>query len=113
MNNCHGFTFGYRIPTRAMYDFFLEKVDDSLYDYFIEHTWAIDNQVRILGVDILMTDDISVNAVYDITEINKILNKKAKDIDDFIKTINDIIRTYNDITPVPLLPQLYYVEITL
>lgn len=113
MDNFHGFTFGYRIPTKVMYDAMLDKADDELYDYLIEHTWAIDNHVRILGVDILITDDTAANAVYDISEINKILNNKAKDVDDFLKRVSDTIRIYNDFTIVPLLPQLYYVEVTL
>lgn len=113
LNNFHGFTFGYRIPTKIMYDTFLAKADDEMYDYFIEHTWEIDDTTRILGVDVLlMTNDESENAVYDISDINNTLNKKAKDIDDFIKKVNDIIRIYNDNTSVPLLPQLYYIEIT-
>lgn len=113
LNNFHGFTFGYRIPTKVMYETFLDKADDEMYDYLIEHTWEINDTTRILGVDVLiMCDGESENAVYDISDINNTLNKKAKDIDDFIKKVNDIIRIYNDNSPVPLLPQLYYVEIT-
>lgn len=112
-NNFHGFTFGYRIPTKVMYETFLDKANDEIYDYLIEHTWEINDTTRIIGVDVLlMIDDESDNAVYDISDINNALNKKAKDIDDFIKTVSDIIRIYNDNTPVPLLPQLYYVEVT-
>lgn len=112
-NNFHGFTFGYRIPTKVMYETFLDKANDEIYDYLIEHTWEINDTTRIIGVDVLlMIDDESENAIYDISDINNALNKKAKDIDDFIKTVSDIIRIYNDNTPVPLLPQLYYVEVT-
>ena len=112
-NNFHGFTFGYRIPTKVMYETFLDKANDEIYDYLIEHTWEINDTIRIIGVDVLlMIDDESENAIYDISDINNALNKKAKDIDDFVKTVSDIIRIYNDNTPVPLLPQLYYVEVT-
>ena len=112
-NNFHGFTFGYRIPTKVMYETFLDKANDEIYDYLIEHTWEINDNIRIIGVDVLlMIDDESENAIYDISDINNALNKKAKDIDDFVKTVSDIIRIYNDNTPVPLLPQLYYVEVT-
>ena len=111
-NNFHGFTFGYRIPTKMIYETFLNKADGEMYDYLIEHTWEIDDCTRIIGVDILlMINDESPNVMYDISDINKALNKKVKDIDDFIKTVNDIIRIYNDSTSVPLLPQLYYFEV--
>lgn len=112
LNNFHGFTFGYRIPTKVMYETFLDKADDEMYDYLIEHIWEINDTTRILGVDVLLMTDESDNVVYDISDINNALNKKAKDIDNFIKKVNDIIRIYNDSTPVPLLPQLYYVEVT-
>ena len=111
-NNFHGFTFGYRIPTKVMYETFLDKANDEIYDYLIEHTWEINDTTRIIGVDVLLMTDESDNAVYDISDINNALNKKAKGIDNFIKKVNDIIRIYNDNTPVPLLPQLYYVEVT-
>ncbi len=113
LNNFHGFTFGYRIPTKVMYETFLDKADDEMYDYLIEHTWEINDTTRIIGVNVLlMINDESTNIMYDISDINNALNKKAKDIDNFIKTVSDTIRIYNDNSPVPLLPQLYYFDVT-
>ena len=110
LNNFHGMVFGYKVNS-AVYDKLHDKCSDEEYDILLDHTWQIDDDTLIISCEILVHDENDENALYGLTEINQLLAEKKNKIDNFMKYAEKLLSVLDD--SITLLPQLYYINVTM
>ena len=114
MNNIHGFVFGYKLTSQEfekLYCLWLEDNRDE--EVLLDCVWEIDDNTKIVGMNILILDDEEENSVCSFNDINKIIAEKRSESDAFFNTFAPFFNHSLTTNIFNTLPQIFYVNITL
>ena len=109
LNNFHGIVFGYKVNSTVFYEI-CGECDDNEYNILRDHTWQIDKDTFIINYEILVNNQDDDNTSFGLIEINQLLVEKKDEIDNFIKYVQRLFGIFD--SPITILPQLYYINVT-
>ena len=75
--------------------------------------WEIDDNTKIVGMNILILNDEEENSVRSFSDINKIIAEKRRESDALFDTFAPFLNHSLTTNIFNILPQMFYVNITL
>lgn len=81
MNNIHGFVFGYKLTSQEFEKLYCAWLEDKRDEKVLfNYVWEIDDNTKIVCMNILILNDEEDNSVHSFNDINKIIAEKKKRI---------------------------------
>lgn len=110
LNHFNGFVFGYKL-TREQYEIMYNMIVEDGGDEcdILDNTWEINDDTIFFGTELYVNTPDDKNELLDFTTLNMAMRGRHHHTDRFIKVYRKYIHKVNE----HILPELYYINITL
>lgn len=114
MNNVHGFVFGYKLTSQEFEKLYRQWLEDERDEIvFLNYVWEIDDNTKIVGMNILTFNDKGDNSVHSFNDINKIIAEKRKETNTFFNIFAPFFNQSLTTNIFNTLPQIFYINVSL
>lgn len=114
MNNIHGFVFGYKLTSQEFEKLYCQWLEDERdEEVLLNYVWEIDDNTKIVGMNILILNDEEDNSVYSFNDINKIIAEKRSQSDTFFNIFAPFFNHSLTTNIFNTLPQIFYINVSL
>ena len=116
MNNIHGLVYGYKLTSQEfekLYCAWLEDERDE--EVLLNYVWEIDDNTKIVCMNILILNDEEDNSVHSFNDINQIMAEaeKRKESDTFFDLFAPFFNQSLTTNIFNTLPQIFYINVSL
>ena len=114
LNNFHGFVFGYKLTSQEFEKLYCQWLEDNRdEEVLLNYIWEIDDDTKIVGMDILILNDEEENSVRSFNDINKVIAEKRKESDTFFNLFAPFFNQSLTANIFNTLPQIFYINVSL
>lgn len=114
MNNIHGFVFGYKLTSQEFEKLYYQWLEDERdEEVLLNYVWEIDDNTKIVGMNILILNDEEDNSVHSFNDINKIITEKRSESNTFLNIFAPFFNHSLTTNIFNSLPQIFYINVSL
>lgn len=114
MNNIHGFVLGYKLTSQEFEELYCQWLEDERdEEVLLNYVWEIDDNTKIVGMNILILNDEEDNSVHSFNDINKIIAEKRSESDTFFNIFAPYFNQSLTTNIFNTLPQIFYINVSL
>ena len=114
MNNIHGFVYGYKLTSQEFEKLYCAWIEDERdEEVLLNYVWEIDDNTKIVCMNILIINDEEDNSVHSFNDINKIIAEKRSETDTFFDLFAPFFNQSLTTNIFNTLPQIFYINVSL
>ena len=114
MNNIHGFVYGYKLTSQEFEKLYCAWLEDKRDEKVLfNYVWEIDDNTKIVCMNILILNDEEDNSVHSFNDINKIIPETRSESDTFFNIFTPYFNQSLTTNIFNTLPQIFYINVSL